>query len=93
MNKGEQSISPAIIKRIYIELLFGHYTYDLAYERDESASTSRVLLLYGDNGTGKTTIAQLLFHMLSRGDMRGHRSFFWLKLSSGNSVSSFTTER
>ncbi len=32
-------------------------------------------LIYGNNGSGKTTILSLLFHLLSTGDKRGHRSF------------------
>ena len=31
-------------------------------------------LLYGDNGTGKTTILNLVFHLLSSGLGRGHKS-------------------
>lgn len=69
-------VNPAAIVAIECDALFGQYTYRLG-----SSSESRVevgpqlLLLYGDNGSGKTTIAQLLFHMLSPRDGRGHRSF------------------
>lgn len=55
--------------------LFGQYTYKLYPDSASKDSIAKLLLLYGDNGSGKTTIAQLLFHLLSRQDGRGHRSF------------------
>ncbi|MEZ5944127.1 MAG: AAA family ATPase [Planctomycetaceae bacterium] len=56
--------------------LFGQYTYRLGSADPTSGTSSpHLMLLYGDNGSGKTTIAQLLFHMLSRADGRGHRSY------------------
>ena len=66
----------ASIVAIECEALFGHYTYNLrpAYELD-SVVGPKLLLLYGDNGSGKTTIAKLLFHMLSTADTRGHLTF------------------
>lgn len=66
----------ASIVAIECEALFGHYTYKLrpALKLD-SAVGPKLLLLYGDNGSGKTTIAQLLFHMLSVADRRGHLTF------------------
>ena len=73
---AETAHAPAFVKALYVEKLFGHYTYDLALEAEEcEGGVSPVLLLYGDNGTGKTTLAQLVFHMLSRSDGLGHRTF------------------
>ena len=54
-----------------IERLFGQYDYDLPRESD---SFSEVAIFYGDNGCGKTTILRLLFHLLSSGIGRGHRT-------------------
>jgi energy-coupling factor transporter ATP-binding protein EcfA2 len=34
-----------------------------------------LLILYGENGTGKTTILQLLCHLLSKEILKGHRTF------------------
>ena len=64
---------PATIVAVDCDALFGHYTYRLRPTSDEGAA--RLLLLYGDNGSGKTTIAQLLFHLLSPEEGRGHRTF------------------
>lgn len=67
---------PPAICGIECDSLFGHYTYCLNSAPDSNGVIpSQLLLLYGDNGSGKTTIAQLLFHMLSREDGRGHRTF------------------
>lgn len=63
------------IKRIEVDQLFGQYTYDLKTSSESANSAQNLLLLYGDNGSGKTTIAQLLFHLLSRADVRGHRTY------------------
>jgi energy-coupling factor transporter ATP-binding protein EcfA2 len=70
------SAAPAAVKRIQVKRLFGHYTYDLSLpDLANEESIHQLLLLYGDNGSGKTTIVQLLFHLLSRSDRRGHRTF------------------
>ena len=50
--------------------LFGHLTYDLQAESDD---ISRIFILYGDNGSGKTTILNCIFHLLSPATNRGHR--------------------
>jgi len=68
--------SPAFISGIEVDDLFGKYSYNLSIASSEgTVADRRLLLLYGDNGSGKTTIAQILFHLLSRRDKRGHRTF------------------
>ena len=67
--------SPLSVTRIEIEKLFGIYTYDLSKEVASTGSLSSLFILYGDNGSGKTTILKLLFHLLSPSEDRGHRSF------------------
>jgi energy-coupling factor transporter ATP-binding protein EcfA2 len=61
------------IRRIDVTGLFGRYDYVLP----SGASTpemSRLFMLYGDNGSGKTTILRLVFHMLAHVDKAGHKS-------------------
>ncbi|MEZ2237563.1 AAA family ATPase [Microcoleus sp.] len=69
------AVSPLSVTRIEIEKLFGIYTYDLSKEVASTGSLSSLFILYGDNGSGKTTILKLLFHLLSPSEDRGHRSF------------------
>ena len=67
---------PRAISKIEVENLFGRYDYEIPIDKDVvNPETSRVCLLYGDNGTGKTTILKLIFHLLSSSDKRGHRSY------------------
>ena len=58
------------ISRIGIDLLFGRYTYDLC---TDNVDPSKLLILYGDNGSGKTTILKCIFHLLSPATNKGHR--------------------
>ena len=62
------------ITGIRVDRLFGQYSYDLKPEATGDA-LSRLLILYGENGTGKTTLLWLVFHLLSREPSRGHRTF------------------
>lgn len=63
-----------LITEIQIKDLFGHYNYSLKIPGIERDTLSRVGILYGDNGSGKTTILKLLFHLLSPNIEKGHRS-------------------
>ena len=58
---------------IDVDDLFGSYSYKL--RPNDANQPHQLLLLYGDNGAGKSTISQLLFHSLSRDKGRGHRTF------------------
>lgn len=64
---------PALISRIRIEKLFGRYDYELNVPR--KGHDSNIVMIYGDNGRGKTTILQLLFHLLSPHMARGHKTY------------------
>ncbi|MDR3541515.1 MAG: AAA family ATPase [Desulfosporosinus sp.] len=66
-------LSDGGIRRIFVDGLFGRYRYDLS-EQSSQTLASRVLLLYGDNGTGKTTILRILFFLLSHIDKVGHKA-------------------
>ncbi|GET24945.1 AAA family ATPase [Prolixibacter sp. NT017] len=70
MNKQkETSLS---VSKVYIEELFGYYTYTLP--NSDEQDISKLLLVYGDNGTGKTTLLNLFFYLLSTKDKSGYKS-------------------
>lgn len=74
-QKRDASRRPSsFVTGMRIEELFGHYDYDIEVPRAAENGVSRICILYGENGTGKTTILQLLFHLLSPADDRGHRT-------------------
>jgi len=62
------------IERIYVDRLFGQFTYDLRNKHNPGGHSSRLVLLYGENGSGKTTIIRMLFFLLSHIDKQGHKS-------------------
>lgn len=62
------------IARIAVRGLFGQFDYDLPGKGDDR-DLSRTFILYGDNGSGKTTILNLVFHLLSPVLVSGHRTF------------------
>jgi len=66
-------MEPPFIEEIRIRHLFGRYDYTLT-RPDPAEAPRNLLLLYGDNGTGKTTILKTVFHLLSSGPKRGHRT-------------------
>ena len=73
--------NPYSISRITVEKLFGQFTYELP-SREDPADRSNLFILYGDNGSGKTTILNLLFHLLSSEEHQGHKTFVlrvWFK--------------
>ena len=61
------------IKRISVEGLFGLYDYSLAIP-NSNGDGGKIMILYGDNGSGKTTILRLAFHLLAPEDGEGHKS-------------------
>ena len=68
-------LAPSGISRISVTHLFGYLSYDLPVHRPKSAKDPSILILYGDNGTGKTTLLRLLVNVLSPVDNAGHKSF------------------
>jgi predicted ATP-binding protein involved in virulence len=69
------SVDPTSIVRVDVENLFGKYTYSLSIDKKGADRHSTLLIMYGDNGCGKTTVLKLLFHLLSPNIRRGHRTF------------------
>jgi energy-coupling factor transporter ATP-binding protein EcfA2 len=63
------------IASVYVEELFGMYTYDIAVAGTSRRTNPSLLILYGDNGSGKTTILRLIFHLLGSEENRGHRTY------------------
>ena len=67
---------PRAISKIEVENLFGRYDYEIPIDKDvANPEIPKVCLLYGDNGTGKTTILKLIFHLLSARGKRGHKTY------------------
>ncbi len=62
--------TPPIITSIHVRKLFGLYSYDLP----QVGEFSDAVVLYGDNGVGKSTLLRLAFHLLSTADNKGHRT-------------------
>lgn len=59
------------IQHIEIEDLFGIYTYSIPMD---SMDISKLLILYGDNGAGKTTILEMIFNLLSSEESKGYKT-------------------
>lgn len=60
------------IKRIEVKELFGSFDYTI--ETNNLNPENKLMLLYGDNGCGKTTILKLIFFLLSSKDGAGHKT-------------------
>ncbi|MFZ0928222.1 MAG: AAA family ATPase [Syntrophobacteraceae bacterium] len=64
---------PLYITRIEVNQLFGLFNY--ALEQTASGDQAgRIAILYGNNGSGKTTILRTIFHLLAPEDSAGHKS-------------------
>lgn len=61
------------ICKIEVERLFGQYTYSIPTQPDER-ELSDVVILYGNNGCGKTTILKLLYNVLLAVPRSGSKS-------------------
>lgn len=63
------------IASVFVEDLFGLHTYDIKVGGPSGGPGPTLVVLYGENGTGKTTILQLVYHLLGKEDNRGHRTY------------------
>lgn len=66
------TINKLAVNKISVEKLFGFYNYTLPNNLE--CNLSKLLILYGDNGTGKTTILKLFFYLLSTRDRSGYKT-------------------
>jgi energy-coupling factor transporter ATP-binding protein EcfA2 len=93
-NKRSDFRSTPMITGFFVKNLFGLYTYKNALPDTSDERGERLILIYGDNGSGKTTIVKLIYHLLSPTTAKGHRSYladtqfevFGLTFSDGKSL-------
>jgi energy-coupling factor transporter ATP-binding protein EcfA2 len=72
MTQASNTSGPRI-NRIVVKRLFGWLDYDIPATQSADG-LGNIAILYGDNGSGKTTILKLIFHLLSPAINRGHRT-------------------
>ena len=81
------------VAQIKVRGLFGHLNYDVPIVR-QGSSQDDLLIVYGENGSGKTTILKLLYNTLSARRGGGRRTYiartpfesFEVELSGGYTV-------
>lgn len=73
MKPSSTDPAKVYITGIEVDDLFGHYSYDIP--SGDQTFDPDLGILYGGNGTGKTTILKLVHHMTSGGKRRGHKSY------------------
>lgn len=68
-KKNNTAIS---VSKIHVEKLFGLYDYTLP--KSEGSDIKKLMIVYGDNGSGKTTILKLFFYLLSTRENSGYKT-------------------
>lgn len=66
--------NPYFLKQFRVAGLFGEYDYDFPTAEHNADALSQLMILYGDNGTGKTTLLDTMFNLLFPRNGRGHRT-------------------
>jgi len=72
--KSSTAKKPTSIKSITVKGLFGYLNYTLP-EKKTKIERTKLFILYGDNGTGKTTILRLTYSLLSYAQRQGDKTF------------------
>ncbi len=60
------------VSKILVDKLFGLYDYILP--KSINSDIEKLMIVYGDNGSGKTTILKLFFYLLSTRDRSGYKT-------------------
>lgn len=87
------------ITKIEVELLFDLYSYEIPWNSE--SLDPKLFILYGDNGSGKTTILHTLHHLISSATDRAHKSSvarvpfrsFTVSFSNGTTLRAFRDGR
>lgn len=66
--------SGPLVSAVEIENLYGKKSISLNLARGDETQDQRLSLLYGNNGSGKTTVLRLLWNALSPSMTEGHRT-------------------
>jgi len=74
MTVPAETTAKRFIQRVYVEGLFGQFDHDLRFGELKPDSPN-LLILYGENGTGKTTLLWLLYHLLNKENKQRHRTY------------------
>lgn len=67
-------LGPHSIVGLEVEDLFYQFSYSAFPEAQNRDRCRKLLILYGDNGSGKTSILNLIYHLLSPKRDGGHRT-------------------
>ena len=94
MPTAESQRTGTFVSCLRIRKLFGYFDYDIQPKPKAEEAFKTLVVLYGLNGTGKTTILRLLYHLLSPRERAGHKSFaaktkfqlFQIGLSDGTEI-------
>lgn len=78
MEDSGEIIRNRTIQKIEVTNLFGYYTYKIEQKLEsynqERDGNNPLLIIYGDNGSGKTTILRMIFYLLSPINNSGHKT-------------------
>jgi predicted ATP-binding protein involved in virulence len=76
------------------------FDYDLPSNNDPLSECTDITILYGDNGTGKTTLIRLVYYLLAKDNDKGFRSgiasitfeHIWLELDDRTRIEAYRSE-